>query len=247
VAAPSTPRPAAEPPPWAGLDRLPDRDLTGVRGLLLDDIFVRRDAAASAAAAAVVRIGRRGVWRIGMRACVNAPVFRVRGWQERANELRALGLVAAETTEAVDGRVDAYLPALLQGVGRLLVYRAAAPRPPRVAPDRALVERTARSLQAPLGALIAEVWQLGPAVATGAGFFPDPAQAPAGHRRVAEVTRIAVVPACEARASAAGGTYGGPALLRAWGVSEARVPAILRAAAAAWARVPRSPHPSTLG
>ncbi len=197
--------------------------------------------------AAVVRIGRRAIWRIGMRACVNAPVFRVRGWQERANELRSAGIVAAEVAESLDPSGAAFLPALLHGVGRLLVYRAAAPRPPRPTPDRAWVERIARSLQAPLGALVAETWQLGAPVSAGIGFLPDPAQAGNADRRTTEVVRAAVIATHEARANAAGRTYGGEALLLDAGFTVVRAQACVRAAAAAWTRMPRSPHPGAGG
>lgn len=192
--------------------------------------------------AAVVRIGRKAIWRIGMRACVNAPVFRVRGWQERANELRSAGIVAAEVAESLDPSGAAFLPALLHGVGRLLVYRAAAPRPPRPTPDRAWVERIARSLQAPLGALVAETWQLGAPVSAGIGFLPDPAQAGNADRRTAEVVRAAVIATHEARANAARRTYGGGALLVESGLTEAQSQGCMRVAAAAWTRVPHSPH-----
>ena len=192
--------------------------------------------------AAVVRIGRRAIWRIGMRACVNAPVFRVRGWQAQANDLRSTGIVAAEVADSLDPSGAAFLPALLQGVGRLLVYRAAAPRPPRPTPDRAWVERVASSLQAPLGALIAENWQLGATVSAGIGFLPDPAQAGFAHRRTAEVVRAAVIATHEARANEAKRSYGGQSLLVDSGLTAAQARACVRLASAAWKRVPSSPY-----
>jgi HD-like signal output (HDOD) protein len=307
---------APEPPPWDGLERVPDSDLSGLRVALLEHLYalrdrapgpaerafverllrtcsvrqlqfplfpdsalelqsaiadedvsfahlagiVRRDPAllqrvweeASGAAfgrqrpvsveAAVVRIGRRAIWRIGMRACVNAPVFRVRGWQERATELRSAGIVAAEVAEVLDPTGAAFLPALLHGVGRLLVYRAAAPRPPRPTPDRAWVERVAQALQAPLGALVSETWQLGAPVSAGIAFLPDPAQALPGDRRTAEGVRAAMIATHEARANLTRRSFGGADLLRASGFPDAQVDRALRVATGAWGRVARLSH-----
>ena len=186
--------------------------------------------------AAVVRIGRRGLWRLGMRACVNAPVFRVRGWQEEANDVRATSVIAADLAEAYDPSMEAYLPTLMHAVGRLLVYRAAVVRPNTPAPDRSCVERVARSLQAPLGALVAERWQLGARVTGGIGFMPDPSVAPDDLRATAGVVRIAVVATHEARANLSGITYNGLGLLRSFGLADDRARLLIATAVAAWAR-----------
>ena len=186
--------------------------------------------------AAVVRIGRRGLWRLGMRACVNAPVFRVRGWQDEANDVRASSVIAADIAEAYDPALEAYLPTLMHAVGKLLVYRAAAVRPAAHPPDRACVERVARSLQAPLGALVAERWQLGTRVTGGIGFMPDPSLAPEDLQKTAAVVRLAVVATHEARANLSGLTYHGLGLLRSFGLPDDRARFLIATAVAAWAR-----------
>ncbi len=192
--------------------------------------------------AAIVRIGRRSLWRIGMLACVNAPVFRVRGWQQQANDVRYTGVVAAEVAERLFPDAEPFLPALLHAVGQLIVYRAAISRPPVPEPDRAFVTQVARSLQAGLGVLVAGTWQLGPGVVAGIGCFADPDTAAKGWRPTARAVRIGTIAAHEALANLRGESYGAVSALQALSLTEERARKAVAYAKEAWATVPDAPR-----
>ena len=126
---------------------------------------------------AIVRIGFDALWRIGMRACMNAPVFRVRGFQDEVNHVRAVSIVTADVASALVPGGDVYLAGLLHAIGKLVVYRAAMARPPAPEPDPELVRRLARTLHAQIAVLVADAWKLSPEVVAAIAFAPDPALA----------------------------------------------------------------------
>ncbi len=128
---------------------------------------------------AIVRIGFDSLWRIGMRACMNAPVFRVRGFQDEVNQVRAVSIVTADVASTLVPGGDVYLAGLLHAIGKLVVYRAAMARPPAPEPDPELVRRLARSLHAQIGVLVADAWKLSPEVVAAIAFAPDPGLATA--------------------------------------------------------------------
>jgi len=121
---------------------------------------------------AVLRLGYQSIWRIGMGACMNAPVFRVRGFQGEANHVRALGIVAADVAVRVHPGGDTYMAGLLHGVGKLLVYRAAVVRPGQPAPEASLVHRMALEHHPSIGVLIADAWSMSPEVVGAVGAWP---------------------------------------------------------------------------
>ena len=126
---------------------------------------------------AIVRIGFDALWRIGMRACMNAPVFRVRGFQDEVNHVRAVSIVTADVASALVPGGDVYLAGLLHAICKLVVYRAAMARPPSPEPDPELVRRLARTLHAQIAVLVADAWKLSPEVVAAIAFSPDPALA----------------------------------------------------------------------
>jgi hypothetical protein len=197
--------------------------------------------------AAIVRIGFDALWRIGMSACTNAPVFRVRGYESSANHVRGVSIVASETAPMLLPGPEPFLGALLYGVGRLLFYRCAVVRPGQPAPDPACVEDAARRWYPSVGVLIADAWGFGPGVAAGVGFAPDPSRAPEEHRAVARAVRAAHVAALTTSEARAGRDVGGLAELLAIAAQEE--PGALRfdparvvaAADAAWTGVQAAP------
>jgi HD-like signal output (HDOD) protein len=196
--------------------------------------------------AAIVRIGYDALWRIGMSACTNAPVFRVRGFEASANHVRGLSIVSSETAAAVLPGPEPFLAALLHGVGRLLFYRCAVVRPGAPAPEPARVEALARALYPNVGVLIADAWGFGSLVAAGVGYAADPSRAPEDTRAVARAVRAAHIAAVASAEARAGREVGGLAALMA--LSEAPEPGrvrfdaarVLRAADSAWAGVTAS-------
>jgi HD-like signal output (HDOD) protein len=158
---------------------------------------------------AVMRLGYQTIWRIGMGACMNAPVFRVRGFQDEANHVRALGVVAADVAMHAHPTGDAYLAGLLHGVGKLLVYRAAVVRPGQAAPDAELVHRVAREHHPAIGVLIADAWKMSPAVTDAVGTWPDATGMERAERGVARAVRAACIAAHAAAAARAGRDEGG--------------------------------------
>ncbi len=160
---------------------------------------------------AVARIGFDSLWRIGMSTCLYSGVFRVRGFQEQADEVRRHGIVAADVASWISGMKlgPAYLSGLLHGVGKLLVYKAASPRKPGAMPSEAFVERICQEHHAAIGVLVAIDWKLGVQVAGGIGYYHDPDQAPAEHQETARQVQAANIAAHTARLSRSGNDCGG--------------------------------------
>jgi HD-like signal output (HDOD) protein len=143
--------------------------------------------------AAVSRVGFDAVWRIGMSTCMYDAVFRVRGFQEHVDQVRAHGVVAAEVASwlAPDDKGQIYLAGLLHDVGKLLMYRAASVKPPKPPPSMAYVEHATRRYHAAIGVLVARSWKLGDIVTAGAGFHHAPNRVDEVYRDVAQRVRIA--------------------------------------------------------
>jgi HD-like signal output (HDOD) protein len=158
---------------------------------------------------AVLRIGFQALWRIGMRACMNAPVFRVRGFQGDVNHVRGVSIVTADIANLVTPSADAYLGGLLHGIGQLIVYRAASVRPGAPAPDPALVSRLARRLYPSIGLLVADSWKMTPGVCAAIAFASDAERAPAEHLPVVRAVRAGCIAAHTAAEARAGREVGG--------------------------------------
>ncbi len=187
---------------------------------------------------AIVRVGFESLWRIGMSACVNGPVFRVRGFQDQANRARACAIVASEVAHTVGAwHPDAYLSGLLHGVGKLVFYRCAVVKPPAPVPDPARVERLAHALHPWVGVLVADAWGFSPGVGAGIAYWPNVEACPEAWRDVARVVRVASIAAETTAEARAGRDCGGlAALAEIEGVDPAKV---LSLADAAWAGVAR--------
>ncbi len=187
---------------------------------------------------AIVRVGHRRIWEIAMSACMNGQVFRVRNYQATAHHLRALSIVAAEVSHVYRGREDVFLPTLLHALGKLVVYRCGVGRGPEEGATPAFVCSIADRLYPSIGVLVAEAWELGPAVAAGIGFAPAPEQAPAAYRDVAFATRAASISAHEAWAEGQRRSFDGYRALLSLSFPPTLARRGLDEAEAAWRRVP---------
>lgn len=185
---------------------------------------------------AITRLGHRRLWQISMSACMNAQVFQVRGYQPRANHLRAVSIVAADVSRIFGPDCDPFLPALLHALGKLVVYRCGPARPPNESASPTFVAAVADVVYPSVGVLIAGAWDLGPAVAAGIGFAPAPDQAWPAYREMALATRAASIAAHEAWAEREGHSFDGFAALTALGFPPAVIGRALDAAEAAWRR-----------
>ncbi len=190
---------------------------------------------------AIIRIGQRRLWEIGMAASMNSAVFRVRQYQSKADQLRAVSIVAAEVSHVFHRNGDVYLPAMLHALGKLVVYRCGVGRGKDDTASPDFVSYVADRLYPSIGVLVAEAWELGPAVAAGIGFAPAPATAPPEFKDVARATRASSIAAHEAWAARQGRTYEGYGALRALGYPTDVAQRALRDADAAWGRVPDLP------
>jgi HD-like signal output (HDOD) protein len=187
---------------------------------------------------ALVRIGQRRLWQLAMSACMSSPVFRVRGYQDRANHLRGVSIVASEVSRVFDPSGDTYLPSLLHGLGKLVVYRCGPAREPERTGSAVFVAAVAELVYPSVGVLVAEAWDLGPSVAAGIGYSPTPDRAPAAYKDVTLATRAASVAAHEGWAERKGQTYDGFRTLTGMGYSPGQVGRALDTAQAAWRRLP---------
>ena len=160
---------------------------------------------------AVARIGFDALWRIGMSACLYSEVFRVRGFQVAADEVRQHGIVTADVAAWLSGKKlgAVYLAGLLHDVGKLLIYKAASTQKPVGMPSPELVEAIAAEVHASIGVLVAHAWKLGPEVAAGIGFHHDPAQAPPEYLETARQVEVANIATHTAVLSRQGQDCGG--------------------------------------
>lgn len=158
---------------------------------------------------AIVRVGFDALWRIGMRACMNAPVFRVRGFEREVNHARAVSIVTADVAEFVAPGGDVFMAGLLHAIGKLVVYRAASARPPAAEPDAALVRDVARALHPTLGVLVADAWKLPPAVVAAIAHASYPERAAGDEREAARAVRAGCIAAYTAAEARAGRDVGG--------------------------------------
>lgn len=187
---------------------------------------------------AILRLGHRRLWQISMTACMNSRVFQARSHQPRANHLREVSIVAAEVSTVFSTGADAYLPALLHGLGTLVVFRAG---PGRTADETAtpeFVTQVADLVYPSVGLLLAHAWNLGPAVSAAIGFAPMPERAPAAYQAVARATRASSIAAHEAWALRQARTYDGLRALTGMSFPGPVVVRGLEAAEAAWQKVP---------
>ena len=160
---------------------------------------------------AVARIGFDALWRIGMSACLYSEVFRVRGFQAAADEVRQHGIVTADVAAWLSGKKlgAVYLAGLLHDVGKLLIYKAASTQKPVGMPSPDLVEEVAAEVHASIGVLVAHAWKLGPEVAAGISFHHDPAQAPLQYLETARQVEVANIATHTAVLSRQGQDCGG--------------------------------------
>ncbi|MBO86934.1 MAG: hypothetical protein CL927_16415 [Deltaproteobacteria bacterium] len=159
---------------------------------------------------AIARIGFDALWRIGMAACVHAPVFRAGRYQRRVEQLRAQGLVAGKVAAwmADDPRGDAYLAGMLHSAGGLYIWRTAA-QSGKNHPSQARIRRVLRDHSCGFGVLMARAWGFGDEVAAGVGFWPQPERAVPEHIPFARMVHLSVVATMSADEGRTGTDSGG--------------------------------------
>jgi len=164
---------------------------------------------------AIARIGFDALWRIGMAVCMHSQVFRVRGYQAVADEVRAHGILVGELAAWIrdEKRGHHYLAGLLHDVGKLVVYRAASVRDGLTAPNPKLVQMIVDRHHPALSMLAADAWNLGGRVTGAVGFHHHPISAPEEIRDLARVLWAADVAANTAKETRAGRECGGLAAL----------------------------------
>ena len=164
---------------------------------------------------AITRIGFDSLWRIGMHVCVKTAVFKVRGYQEQANIVRAHGYVVAELSAWLGGdqRGETFLAGLLHDVGKLVVYRAAGQPAAEGPADASLVRRVAAELHPGLGLLVMHAWKLSDGVANAVGFHHAPEESPEETRDLVRLLWSADVAAHTAYSARMNRASGGLAVL----------------------------------
>jgi HD-like signal output (HDOD) protein len=154
---------------------------------------------------AIARIGFDALWRIGMSICVHSPLFRVAGYQARADAVRDHGLVVADMAAWLSGetRGKHYLAGLLHDVGKLVVFRAASTKDPEARPSEKLVDEIIDRHHSSLGVLAASAWALGDEVSEAIGFHhaPELGGSPAKVLWLADVATITAALELSGRAS----------------------------------------------
>ena len=181
-------------PPFPDVARKLDRLLKAgdpsitkvVRLVERDPALVRRIWMAGSSAAfpsppeslhhAISRIGFDALWRISMSICIHSPVFRVAGYQKRADAVREHGVVVAEMAAWLSGqkRGEQYIAGLLHNIGKLVVFRAASTKNPEHRPSEWLLEKVLDRHHSELGLLAASAWSLGDKVLEGIGMHHAP-------------------------------------------------------------------------
>ena len=138
---------------------------------------------------AIARIGYDALWRIGMEICMYSGVFRVRGYQALADEIRMHGIVTAEVAAWMNHGQNGpvYLAGLLHDVGKLVLLRNVSHRLEDGLPTRELLDHLFRAYHSSFSVLLARSWKLGDAVAGMVGFHHAPELAP---ESIQEPTRI---------------------------------------------------------
>lgn len=154
---------------------------------------------------AISRIGFDALWRIGMSICVHSPLFRVAGYQARADAVRDHGLVVADMAAWLSGetRGKHYLAGLLHDVGKLVVFRAASTKDPEARPSEKLVDEIIDRHHSSLGVLAASSWALGDGVSEAIAFHhaPELGGSPAKVLWLADVATITAALELSGRAS----------------------------------------------
>ena len=125
---------------------------------------------------AISRIGLDALWRNGMSICMYSPVFRVAGYQARADAIREHGVVVGEMAAWLSGkpRGEEYLAGLLHDIGKLVVYRAASNKDHEHRPSEALLQRILDQHHSEISLLTASAWSLGEGVLEAIGFHHSP-------------------------------------------------------------------------
>ncbi|MSP55814.1 MAG: serine/threonine protein kinase [Myxococcales bacterium] len=183
---------------------------------------------------AVMRLGHRRLWQIAMSASMSAKLFHARDHQEHANHLREVSIVAADASAVFDPSGDAYLPALLHGLGKLVVYRCGPAGKPQDSASPEYVGSVADRVYPSVGMLLADAWKLGPGAATSIGFAPTPERSPREHHLAALATRAGCIAAHESWALNQGRTFDGFVALTALGFPNQLAARALDASEAAW-------------
>ncbi len=145
---------------------------------------------------AVSRIGLDALWQLGMAVCMDDNVFRLDGFQDKADAARTQGVVAAEVAAWIskEPRGPMYMAGLLHAVGKLILYRTASDGTDKKNPPSVdLVDRLAKKYYPSFGVLVARSWKLDNLVVGGVGFHSAPDAADPEVEHCARVLHAAVL------------------------------------------------------
>ena len=144
---------------------------------------------------AIARIGFDALWRIGMEICMYSGVFRVRGYQDLADEIRVHGVVTAEVASWMNNEQNGpiYLAGLLHDAGKLVLLRNVSTRESEGVPSADLVQHLFREYHSSFSVLLADSWNLGDVVTGMVGYHHAPDLAPESIRRLTWILSVADV------------------------------------------------------
>jgi len=182
-------------PPMARVVELVERDPS-----LVGSVWTKARGAAylmppTSLSLAIARIGFDSLWRIGMEICMYSGVFRVRGYQDLADDIRMHGIVTAEVASWMNNEQSGpiYLAGLLHDVGKLVLLRNVSSREADGLPSSAFIDHLFRAYHSSFSVLLARSWNLGDSVAGMVGYHHAPDQAPESLQRSALILNVADV------------------------------------------------------
>lgn len=147
---------------------------------------------------AVMRIGLRQTRDVLMALAVRSKIFRIPGNQSIADSMYRDAVAAAYATRIIARHLEldedtAFLVGLVHDLGKILVHTAAAEvhrtTKGQLVPAPRIIDRVMRDIHAPLGALVAETWRLGPTIVEAIQWHHHPSQAQGASRIVAKLVQ----------------------------------------------------------
>ncbi len=142
---------------------------------------------------AIKLLGLDRLWKISFRITTESPVFRVRGHEEKSDEIRTHGILVARIAGWMGdhGRGVHYISGLLHDVGQLVILHAAGKTRGVRRPEVELVNNLIDQHHTALGLLIGRVWRLPKSVSMGLGFHHHPGAAPSDYRGLCKILQAA--------------------------------------------------------
>ncbi len=143
---------------------------------------------------AVARIGLDRVLRVVVSVFLQAPIFKVPGYEGQARIARRVSILAGElaagTLDTSEGSESDYLAALLHEVGRLQILRLAVVRPGREAPSTAVVADITYRYQTSMATLMVARWGFSRDVEAAVARHPAPRPGCDGSARRVRIAQL---------------------------------------------------------